>query len=142
MNELAQAIAHLVNDWGWLLVFALFAGGGDAFGRALSGRRANQKLRGELKATKAENARIHELMSNTTRALGSGQGGDSADVAALAEQARVALDDRALVLDLLSQIQATDRAWPQLPQDLRDEIDRALLRLRARPVNASERTPR
>lgn len=134
MDQLAQAVAQLLNDWGGFIIVVVFLGGGDVIGRALSGRRANQKLRGELKATKAELGRVHELMSNTTRALGSGQGNGSADVAALAEQARAALDDRAHALDLLSQIQATDRAWPQLPQELRDEIDQALLRLRARPA--------
>lgn len=136
MNELAQAVAQLVNDWGWLLVIAVVGGGGDAIGRALSGRRANQKLRGELKATKAELGRVHELVKNTSRALDSGRG--AGDVGALAEQARSALDDRAHVLDLLSQIQATDRAWPQLPQELRDDIDQALLRLRARSAQAGE----
>jgi hypothetical protein len=134
MNDLAHAVAQLINDWGGFIVVVVFLGGGDVIGRALSGRRANQKLRGELKATKAETARLHELMSNTSRALGSGQGRGNAEVAALAEQARAALDDRAHALDLLSQIQATGRAWPQLPQELRDEIDQALLRLRARPA--------
>lgn len=142
MDQLLQALAHLINDWGWLLVLAAVCGGGDVVARALSGRRANARLRGELKATKAELKgaraelqRMHELVASTTRVLTSG--GDGADVAALAEQARGALDDRAHVLDLLSQVQAADRAYPQLPQELREDLDHALLRLR--PSLAADR---
>jgi hypothetical protein len=133
VDQLLHAIAQLISDWGGILFFFLVLGGGDAIGRALSGRRANQKLRGELKASKAELTCMHSLVSNAFRALG---GNGTPDVAALAEQARSALNDRAVALDLLNQVQAADRAYPQLPQELRDDIDQALLRLRARPSAA------
>lgn len=128
MDQLLEALARLVDDWGWLLVVMFFMGGGDALGRILSGRRANATLRAKLKVTKEENDHLRELMKNTTHALSPGPGApqDPDGVAALAEQTRKALEDRAVLLGLLIEVRASDRAWPQLPEELLKDIDYAL----------------
>lgn len=104
-------------------------GGGEGVGLALSGRRANAKLRAANKALKHERDHLKELFDSITHASG-GQSGS--DIAALAAQAKNALDDRSEVIGLLNQVQATDRAYPQLPQELREDIDETLRRLRTR----------
>jgi len=140
VDALAQAVAQLLTTlggfWSFVLIVSVGSSIGEGLRRGLSGRRANQRLRGELKATKAEVARLHESRSTAVPALAAGQSADPAGVAALAGLARSALADRMHALDLLTQVQATDRAWPQLPQELRDEIDAALLRLRVTPTDA------
>jgi hypothetical protein len=135
MDAILQAIAHLIDDWGWLLLFAMLCGGGDVIGRALSGRRANQRLRGELKATKAA---LKHLRAQAPDARALESGAASGDVAALAKQLRAALDDRTRALELLSRVEATDQAWPQLPKSLRTDIDAALAQLRTRSASSAD----
>ncbi len=128
MDPFWEALATLVNEWGWLLILMFFLGGGPALTSILSGRRTNAKLRAKVKAADAENQNLRNLMQNTTLALSAGSGASqqATEVAALAEQARKALEDRAVLLDLLAQVRATDRAWPQLPEDLVTDINYAL----------------
>lgn len=127
VNEIAHAVAQLIDNFGWLLFVFLFFGGGDVLGRALSGRRKNARLKGEVETLQRENDRLNELL---TSAMGSGP--DGPRVAELVEQARTALDDRSELMDLVTQVQSTDRAVPQLPQELRDQIDQVLVRYRSR----------
>jgi hypothetical protein len=131
VNDIAQAVAHLINDWGWLIVLGLVTGGGDALGRIFDGRRKNAALKAKLDAATEENSRLENLLTSATQTLG-GSGADGAEIAGLVAQARTAVDDRAELMDLLSQVQATDNAVPQLPQELHDAIADVLGRYRSR----------
>jgi hypothetical protein len=123
VNELLESLAHLIDDWGWLLVLAVFFGGGEA----LAGRRRNAKLRAQVKAGAEENKRLIALLGQIG---GSSQAGT--DVAALAARASEALDDRAELIELLNQVQAADRAYPQLPEEIKNDVEQTLRRLRTR----------
>ena len=140
MDPFWAALADLVNDWGWLLILMFVLGGGPALTAILSGRRANTKLRAKVKATEAENKNLRELMQNTTLALSAGSGGSqqAGEVSALAEQARKALEDRSVLLELLSQVRASDRVWPQLPDELIKDISYALDTMRP-PLRPEEK---
>jgi hypothetical protein len=116
-----------VNDnWIFVLFFFLIFGGGIT--ETLSGRRKNVTLRGHLKVARAERDRLERLLNN--KALEGAPG--AFDTSKLAVQAAEALDDRSRLVELLNQVQASDRSMPQLPQDLRTEIDETLTALRAR----------
>lgn len=140
MDPFWESLANLVNDWGWLLVIMFVLGGGEALTRILSGRSANTKLRAKLKAAEDKVTYLQDLNKNTTLALTAGSAGpqQSTEVAALAEQARKALEDRSLLLDLLSQVRASDRVWPQLPDDLINDINYALDTMRP-PLRPAEK---
>lgn len=106
--NLDMAFGNLVNDWGWLLIIGLVFGGGDIIGRILSGRGANTKLRAENKILKAQTKRSDQYLQQMLRQSG----------------ATVVTNPRHEAL--LWRVQATDTAVPQLPQELRADIDAVL----------------
>jgi hypothetical protein len=141
VNDIAEAIAHLITDWGWLIILGLVMGGGDALGRVLDGRRKTAVLKAKLAAADTENGRLENLLTSATQTLG-GSSAEGAEIAGLVAQARTAVDDRAELMDLLSQVEATDTAVPQLPQKLSDAITDVLGRYRSRLANRQREVPR
>lgn len=115
MNQLLDAFANLLNQWGWLLILGVVFGGGDALGRVFDGRKKRAILKAENKALDGENKRLTKHMTLVLE-----KGGDPA----LITQDMMVTNGR--MLDLLSQVQASDEVVPQLPQPLRDKIDRTL----------------
>lgn len=107
MNALLTALAGLVSDWGWLMIVAIFFGGGDVMARIFSGRRANTRLRIQRDAAR-ENAAFLERQLD--KAL-NGKPITSSD---------------ARTLDVLGQVQASDNAYPQLPGPVRERLDMIL----------------
>ena len=136
MNEITHAIAGLIENYSGWLILLLFLGGGDAIGRALSGRRANAALKAELKATKNENTNLKELGAANNTSI------DGSKIGKLAGQARDALDDNTDLLNLLHQIHAADCTYPQLAQPIRDHLDDIIGRHRNRrtPLAAAKKT--
>jgi hypothetical protein len=139
MNDIAVAIAHVINDWGWLIIIGLVTGGGDVVGRMVDGRRKRAALKATLDAAKAENARLNNQLTAATQTLGGST--DGTDVAGLIAQARTAMDDRAELMDVLAQVLATDNAVPQLPAQLHTDIAEVLGRYRARLANREVDAP-
>lgn len=133
--EVLHASARAIAENSMLaivLLCVLLGGAGERISYLLEQRRKTAKLKAELRATKSENARLVELLRGATDVhglIGNAQGGDMAQLAAQASQA---LNERTELLTLLHQVQAADQAWPQLPREVRDEIDAAVDRYRPR----------
>lgn len=146
MDHILNAIAAAIDSTpGWIvliLLLILVGGLSDAVARTLSGRGALKATRAQLKSVEAENTRLHELALRTTAQRALATGIQNEDVAALAAQTSTALEDRAEGLHLLLRVQATDNVYPQLPQELRTEIDTHIAGLKARRVpDNAEGTP-
>ena len=101
-------------DWHWILFIFLVFGGGDLvmgmvsgtgshLSRVLSGRRKNAVLKAKIKTLEKERGRPGAL--TTLPAVNS---------------------DTDYLMVLLTRVQATDDALPQLPRQLRDDIDAVL----------------
>ena len=127
MTEFWQGLDAFLGDW-WLFLL-IFAGGiGEGLSRMFGGRAANRKLRAQLKAERTEVERLERLL-NASITAASGGGPNGTQVAELAAQAKNALGDRTVLLTLLAQVRATDRAYPQLPEELATQVSETLDRM-------------
>lgn len=99
-------------DLGDVLIFFLLFGGGEVvvrlFAPMLSGRKTIARLKADNRALKRELARVDQFAERMLENSG----------------ATVVTNPRHEAL--LWRVQATDTAVPQLPQDLRDDIDAEL----------------
>ncbi|WP_280425482.1 hypothetical protein [Nocardia carnea] len=118
--------------WIVILLF-LFGGGiGGAIFELLDNHKKRAALKRELNAAHKDNERLQQQLD---KALNTTPGGP--DVAAMIQQARLAIDERAVLIDALTRVQATDSVVPQLPQAVRDFVDEALDNHRARISSGS-----
>lgn len=115
MTPIWDALAHLIDGWGWLLILGVFFGGGDVLARILDGRRKRAILKAQNTTLKAENQRLNNQLTMVLE-----RGGDPSLIK------DDALQQNGQMLDILSQVQASDQAFPQLPQPVRDRIDGVL----------------
>lgn len=101
----------------WWIFLALFFGGGallEAFGKGLSGRGANRRLRAKLKLRTQELERTQKLLETIA-----GNHGTPVSTLALIESGNQA----SRMARLLDKVQEADTALPQLTDSLRTEID-------------------
>jgi hypothetical protein len=113
MNELLHAFATAITNNSFLAIIGallLLGGLGERITVILSGRRRIAKLKTQLKSAQNEVTFLREL----TRSGGPAQPATDRDL-----------------LHLLYQVQASDQLIPQLPQQLRDNIDAAIEQHRA-----------
>lgn len=114
LHAIAQAITN--NELlSVILLFMLLGGAGERVSHLLEQRRRAAMLKAEMKAANRKNSRLVELLRSATDTRALIGGVQNGDVAALAKQASQALSERTELLTLLHQVQAADRAWPQLP---------------------------
>lgn len=118
----------LSDNWLWILIGLFVFGGSIAeffgsffshLGPALSGRGKNKALKAEIKYLKRENSTLRGLMESK----------------GAHPNALTAMTHEAELVDIVSRVQATDEAWPQIPLALRNDIDRSLERYRHRKVS-------
>jgi hypothetical protein len=106
----------------WLVVFGVLFGGGfmEGLSKAFDGRRKAAKAVQRAKSAENEVKRLERLLSTSMshRELSSASGSEE-----LVNRAHEAITDRYEALGLLRDVQTSDKAFPQLPQDLRDDID-------------------
>ncbi len=115
-----------MSDWVWWLLIGsaigVFDGFGRGFGKAMDAWKHRGRLKGRLEAAEklaAERAhQVNQLLIT-----------DPAGNRALVER----VEGQERLWDLLTRVQATDRAVPQLPQALADDIDEALAARRPTP---------
>lgn len=123
---------QFVNDniW-WVIIFGFLFGGGlmEGLSKVFDGRRKAAAAVKRAKAAEKETARLERLLmtSMDRRELTAG-----APDSELVSRAQQAITDRYEALGLLRDVQSSDKAFPQLPQDLRDEIDELIERSRFR----------
>jgi hypothetical protein len=120
----------LDNNIVWVIVFGFLFGGGlmEGLSKVFGGRRKAAAAVKRAKAAEKETSRLERLLmtSMDRRALT-----DVSDEPLVAK-AQQAITDRYEALGLLRDVQSSDKAFPQLPQDLRDEIDELIDRSRFR----------
>src|SRR6184192_1217560 len=104
-----------INAIGLVLMTGLIFGGGGVVVKIFDNQKKYAALKRELAASQKENARLTEQRDKATAATPGGP-----HVAGMIEQARIAIDQRALLIDALNQVQATDNVVPQLPREVRD----------------------
>jgi hypothetical protein len=121
----------LSNNFFWIMIgFGLFGGGAFEGGsRILDGHRKNALLTAQLKQVTKENKRMEKLLLKSMDPREVQKVIESDDEHPMDTVARK-LDDRSDMINLLHQVQAADRAMPQLPHEIREELDEILLRHR------------
>lgn len=95
--------------------------GGDVLSNLVDGRRKIGTLKAQNKALLAENKRWQQFAT---------PGGDTTGMTTLIAHAKSASDCHARAMELLGRVQASDQAYPQLPLEVRADIDTALERYR------------
>jgi hypothetical protein len=114
----------------WLVVFGVLFGGGfmEGLSKTFDGRRKAAAAVQRAKAAERETKRLERLLMTSVdrREL------TTATDSELMQRAQQALTDRYEALGLLRDVQSSDKAFPQLPQDLRDEIDELIRTSRIR----------
>lgn len=106
----------------WLvIVFVLFGGGlMEGLSKTLDGRRKAKAAIQRAKAAEQEAARMERLLMTSMSQRELTSGGTESELVTRAQQA---ITERYQALGLLRDVQSSDKAFPQLPQELRDEID-------------------
>jgi len=133
VNDVWHALADAIREGGFIsiVICALLLGGlGGVIERVFGGRGKAAVAKAQLKAAQRENARLNDLLRHVNDAHRLGVTAQQGDVGKLAAQAHRALTERAELLSIVDRVHGADRAYPQLPQELRDNIDATLLRLR------------
>jgi hypothetical protein len=99
----------------WLVVFGVLFGGGFMEGLSKAAKAVQR-----AKSAENEVKRLERLLSTSMshRELTGSSGSEE-----LVSRAHQAITDRYEALGLLRDVQTSDKAYPQLPQDLRDDID-------------------
>jgi hypothetical protein len=123
---------------GYVFMFLLFFGGGAvAFvGELVDNHKKRADLKRRLNSALDENRRLQNRLEREQNKTVGGP-----EVAAMIGQARIAIDDRALLVDALTRVQATDDVVPQLPQTVRALVDSAIDKHRSRLAELPEPTP-
>jgi len=137
-----------VSDWTWFVwMFLVFGGGslvlgvlevcGTGLGKLADGRGKRRALKRELNAVQQENTRLHKQLEQERDRPAGGP-----EFAAMMEQARIAIDQRAFFIDILNRVQTADEYLRQLPPPVRRSVDDALAMHRAAlmPVTATRIT--
>ncbi|MBF6333589.1 hypothetical protein [Nocardia transvalensis] len=119
--------ADTIATIGMLVLLFLLFGGGGVVVEILGNQKKRAALKRELGAAKKEIARLTEQLDKAASITPGGP-----HVAGMIEQARLAIDERAVLIDALNQVQATDNVVPQLPREVRDLVDQALSAHRAK----------
>jgi hypothetical protein len=115
----------------WLVVFGVLFGGGlmEGLSKTFDGRRKAAAAVKRAKQAERESARLERLLMTSMDRRELTTGGDNAD---LVDRAQRAITERYEAMGLLRDVQSSDKAFPQLPQELRDEIDEVIERTRFR----------
>lgn len=127
-------------SWGTLLLWFLILGGGGAVvgllestGHGLlhlfDGKKTRRVLKQQLAAERAETARLREQLERERERPTGGP-----EVAAIMEQARIAIDHRTQMREALVAVRAADDTYTQLGYDTRAAVDAALDLGRAVPA--------
>lgn len=114
----------------WLVVFGVLFGGGfmEGLSKVFDGRRKAKVAVERAKVAEREVKRMERLLNTSMERRELTTGNDSE----LVTRAQQAITDRYEALGLLRDVQSSDKAFPQLPQELRDEIDDLINRSRIR----------
>jgi len=127
MNDFWGAVLiFIAANWWWLLILFFMVGGtileflGDTFSAMFKALGRRQRLKNQIRSLKRELAAKNQELERAHKLLGSHRPLALPPLGAEARMAR-----------LLDRVQATDSAMPQLPQNLRDEIDNELTRFYA-----------
>lgn len=115
VNVFWNDLGSFIDSWGWLVIAMGLGGAGNGLARLLDGRRKRAVLKAQLAA---EQRLVQRLESQLTLALE--QGGNPTKIT------NTMLKCNSAMVDLLNRVQASDQAYPQLPYELREELDQLL----------------
>jgi hypothetical protein len=120
MNVFLADLGKFIDSWGWLLILCGGSAIANGIARVLDGRRKRAVLQVQLEAEQKWVGRLEDQLESALES----SGGKSTKFT------KNMVKNNSVMFYLLSRVQATDQAYPQLPQELRDELDRILLRYR------------